>query len=63
MKVKIYDHDANGTEMPPREAHLWECFPDDNDPEYQLALDALKRDGRYWTGGGAAPLVLLVKET
>jgi len=63
MKVKIFDY-TDGSETPVLseggECDLRECFPDD-DEEYQAALDALKAEGRYWTGGGAAPLVLLMK--
>lgn len=59
MQVKIIDV-ANGIETTRSECDLRECFPDD-DEEYYVALGALKKDGRFWTGGGASPLVLLMK--
>ena len=60
MKVKVYDYDASGNETVRTECcTLWDCFPDEDDPEYHSALTVLQREGRYWTGGGAAPLVLL----
>ena len=62
MFVKLYDCDQNGTTETFRaQCELIECFPDaPDDPEYQLALAELKRAGRYWVGGGAAPLTLLI---
>lgn len=59
MNVKIIDV-ANGIETTRSECDLRECFPDD-ETEYYVAKGALNKEGRYWTGGGAAPLVLLMK--
>ena len=33
----------------------------DDDAEYERALDELRRVGRYWIGGGAGPLFLLMR--
>lgn len=46
---------------------LLECSPDADhyDPESAHALEALLRElnrvGHYWVGGGAAPLILLMR--
>jgi len=59
MKVRILDYDARGETLR-GVADLRDCFPDD-DEEMQRALRELANAGRYWTGGGAAPLVLLTR--
>lgn len=48
----------NGTETPRGTADLRDLFPDD-DSGHDDANDELHRIGRYWYGGGSAPLVLL----
>lgn len=41
---------------------LMEAFPGpENGDEYLLAHGYLERDGRYWAGGGAAPIFLIMK--
>lgn len=68
MRVIIYtrhDHlmptgaaDDEAVEVP----HLSACFPgDENDEEYFLAHRRLEREGRYWGGGGASPLFLIMR--
>lgn len=42
------------------DADLREVFGDD-DGEYYQALDELNRVGRYWVGGGAAPLFYVTR--
>jgi hypothetical protein len=59
MLVKVIDVAKNGHETVRCEAFLGEVFPDADDPERAHAESELLRAGRYWTGGGAAPLVLL----
>jgi hypothetical protein len=64
MIVKIFDYDPVAGEVFRAQCDLHECFPDDSrDPngvsEFLVALGELNRSGRYWVGGGAAPLVLL----
>lgn len=59
MKVKIYDVADDGTETFRAECFLGEAFEDH--AEYQNAWFELLRSGRYWLGGGAAPLVLLMR--
>jgi hypothetical protein len=64
MRVKIYDTDATGAEIFRAECDLAECGLDDNgynDDEYAIALYELQNTGRYWIGGGASPLVLLMR--
>jgi hypothetical protein len=63
MRVKIYDVDqATGAEEFRDECELVEAFGDGNaDPEYYKAIVELATVGRYWAGGGAAPLVRLVR--
>ena len=60
MKVRIYDIDNNGNETLRTEADLRECFPDD-DNEFGRAFAYLRQFSRYYAGGAAAPLVLLMK--
>lgn len=64
MIVKIFDYDPVNGEVFRAECDLHECFPDDSrdvvgNSEFLIALGELQRSGRYWVGGGAAPLVLL----
>ena len=59
MLVKIYEHDGQGNECYSHECDHSECF-DCTDESY-AALCELKASGRYWVGGGAAPLVLLMR--
>jgi hypothetical protein len=60
MIIKLYDCEC-GQETLRAECELIECFPDGvADPEYHAALAELKKTGRFWIGGGAAPLALLI---
>jgi len=59
MREKIYDIDRDGAETFRCESLLADCFPDDLD-ELAAAHAELKVSGRYWCGGGAAELCLLV---
>ena len=62
MRVKVYDYTDNGAETYRDEYELVECFGDGKaDPDYRPALTELATVGRYWIGGGAAPLVLLMR--
>lgn len=62
MRVKIYDYTDNGAEVYRDEAELVDVFGDGKaDPDYRPALVELATVGRYWIGGGAAPLVLLMR--
>jgi hypothetical protein len=62
MRVNVYDHDQNTGEesLQARNVDLEECFPNDR-VAYYTAREELERAGRYWVGGGAAPLVLLLR--
>lgn len=60
MRVKIYDFDDKGNEILRGESSLRDCFPSDAQEQYIAAL-SLRTYGRYWAGGGAAPLVLLMR--
>jgi hypothetical protein len=61
MRVRIYDVDQHGNQTPSGECELVEAFGDGRaDPDFLPAADELARAGRYWLGGGAAPLVLLM---
>lgn len=53
MRIRISDEYENN----PRECELREAFPDDD--EYETAHAELMQTGRYWAGGGAAPLMFL----
>lgn len=59
MLVKIsYDEGATFDETCDlRDIYVGE----DLDEEYFAARNELERIGRYWEGGGAAPLVLIMK--
>ena len=59
MQVRIYDIDDKDNETFRAQCELRDCFPDD-DSEFEAALDYLCRVGRYYAGGGAAPLTLLM---
>jgi hypothetical protein len=59
MQVKIYDYPENGAETLRGVSTLRDCFPDDAQ-ERRAAELSLRTYGRYWAGGGAAPLVLLM---
>ncbi len=64
MDVKIYDIDDSGNETYRATCDVRECFPKDdgyNDSEAHAAIAELTDRGRYWCGGGAAPLTLLVR--
>jgi hypothetical protein len=59
MQVRIVDVDQDtGEETFRCVAPLDSIFEDDVD-ERQTAAEQLRRQGRYWVGGGAAPLVRL----
>ena len=61
MKVKVYDVDSETfAETFRAECDLSECFPDD-DYDRHMAAAELQVCGRTWVGGGAAPLVLLMR--
>ena len=62
MRVNTYEVDADGTErLTADNVILSDCFPgEENDAEYWTAFENLTRQGRYWGGGGAAPLFLLM---
>jgi hypothetical protein len=60
MMIKQYTVDDTGGETFEGECALDDCFEVD-DPEYQVALSELDASGRYWCGGGAAVLFLLVR--
>ncbi len=61
--VKVLRITDDGHEHFERFSGLRDCFPDDdqNDTDYHSALDEIKRCGRVWIGGGAAPLFLLIR--
>ena len=60
MMVRVYDVAPDGAQTYRGEYELLETFGDGAaDPEYRLARSELARTGRYWLGGGAAPLILL----
>ena len=62
MRVRIYDYTDDGAEVYRREAELVDVFGDGKaDPDYYKAGMELATVGRYWIGGGAAPLVLLMR--
>lgn len=60
MQIKIYDVDQSEAETFRAECALRECFPDDAEG-CNLARGYLAASGRYRLGGGAAPIVLLVR--
>ena len=60
MRVKLFDIDDSGRETFRCECDLDDCF-DGGDGEASVAHAELSQIGRYWTGGGAAPLVLLMR--
>ena len=60
MQVKIYDYAESGEEVFRAQCDVAECFPDDDD-ELRAALRELSTVGRYWAGGGASPLTLLMR--
>ena len=63
MNVKIYDINQDTGEQTFRAvAYLADAMASDDD-EYSAARAELQRSGRYWVGGGAAPLVLLMRTT
>lgn len=58
MQVNIFEEDTVTTHA--LGTDLREVLGDD-DREYFAALDELNRTGRYWIGGGAAPLFYLTR--
>ena len=58
MRVNVFDVAEDGTETVTAEnVILSDCFPGiENDDEYHTAHLNLDKCGRYWCGGGAAPL-------
>lgn len=61
MKVRIYAvNQDTGIETFADECRLDEAI-ERGDPEYYRALVELTKVGRYWIGGGAAPLSLLMR--
>lgn len=64
MRVNLYtDHgDKSNTMDHQGTCELSECFPGpENGDEYLLAHTELDRTGRYWGGGGASPLFLIMR--
>lgn len=64
MKVNTYEiDDKTGEErLHCANVTLLDCFPEGGkDEEYLLAHFELDRHGRYWGGGGAAPLFLIMR--
>lgn len=61
MMVKVIDVADDGTETERCECDLLDCYPGPMrpDPEYAAAWAELMKTGRFMTGGGAAPTVLL----
>lgn len=67
MRVNVYTT-ANNYIMPTGAAEdtcaadveLSECIERD-DPEYLAALEHLNHIGRYWGGGGASPMFLIMR--
>lgn len=60
MQVNVFLEDTITEHA--RDADLREVLGSD-DGEFFQALDELKRVGRYWVGGGAAPLFYLTRAT
>lgn len=60
MKVRVYNIDKTNAETLRCECYLSECYPDDQDG-YLNAREELLKSGRYWEGGGAMPLTLLMR--
>ncbi len=60
MRIKIFDYTADGSETLRGEDWLDAIFERD-DPEYEAARSELMAANRCWVGGGAAPLVLLIR--
>lgn len=59
MRIRIYAVDQQtGAETVEGECDLTEAL---DDPEYLDALMELEKVGRYWVGGGAAALSLLMR--
>lgn len=59
MRVRVLDYPEGGAETLRCVCDLADCFPDDPE-EQRHARAEIERAGRYWTGGGAAPLVLIM---
>lgn len=61
MRVRIIDVDQNSGEHKERgECDLRDCFFNEEEA-YEAARDEIRASGRVWIGGGAAPLVLLMR--
>jgi hypothetical protein len=58
---KIFDIDQDGNETFHGVASLDEMFPDRDDPERLDVERRVKDEGRCWVGGGASPLVLIMR--
>lgn len=62
MRVNTYEIDAAGERLNAENITLIDCFPGpENGDEYLLAYTELERTGRYWGGGGASPLFLIMR--
>jgi hypothetical protein len=59
MEVRIVDIDQDTGEKTFRCVAPLDSIFDDEDDEYRFAAESLQQEGRYWVGGGAAPLVRL----
>jgi hypothetical protein len=60
MNVRIFEYDSAGDEAELGTGYLDVILPE-NDEERRLAEEELRSSGRVWIGGGAAPLMLLVR--
>jgi hypothetical protein len=58
--VKVLRIEEDGTEVFERYSELRDCFPED-DIGYEEAYYEIGQVGRFWVGGGAAPLFLLIR--
>jgi hypothetical protein len=60
MRVIVIDIAPDGTETERCRCDHRDCFPDPT--EAWAAERELCKSRRYWAGGGAAPLVLLMRD-
>ena len=58
MQVNVYSD--NGATLERRNVYLGDVCGDDRE-EMARARNELEKAGRYWIGGGAAPLFLLMR--
>lgn len=60
MRVKVYQYTEGKPEEFLTECDLTEALPTP-DAEQALAYQELRDHGRCWVGGGASPLILLMR--